>query len=120
MDATKDVIDQLAKVYWITDPEQKAKTIKDFLAGPYPQFLNALNQRLVESGQYQHLAGDKISSADFLFSGLIFTLIYNDQKAADWDILRVIFEKYEALAKYAENMKVLFKDYLETRPKCAR
>ena len=78
MDATKDVIDVVAKLYWATDLELKQKMTKDFISGPYPQFLSAINKRLETSGQDNYLVGDKLSSADFLLSGVIFTLIYND------------------------------------------
>ena len=78
MDATKDIIDAIAKVYRANDAELKEKMKKDIISGPYPQFLAALNKRLETSGQYQFLVGDKLSSADFLLSAFIFTLIYND------------------------------------------
>ena len=78
MDATKDVIDVIAKLYWVTDPDLKQKMKKDFISGQYPLFLTAISKRLETSGQHQFLVGDKLSSADFLLSALIFTLIYND------------------------------------------
>ena len=120
MDATKDAIDVIAKLYWVKDAELKEKMTKDFISGPYPQFLAALNKRLETSGQHQFLVGDKLSTADFLLSAFIFTLIYNELKAAEWDFLTEIFEKYEHLVRYAEHKKELFKDYLETRVKCPR
>ena len=78
MDATKDIIDVIAKLYWVADPDLKQKMTKDFISGPYPLFLASINKRLETSGQHQFLVGEKLSSADFLLSGVIFTLIYND------------------------------------------
>ena len=90
----KDALDVIAKLYWVKDAELKEKMTKDFISGQYPLFLAALNKRLEKSGQHQFLVGEKLSSADFLLSAFIFTLIYNDQKAAEWDFLTEIFEKY--------------------------
>ncbi len=50
------------------------------------------------------------------------SVVYNDlrEKVGDVDHLKVIFEKFEPLVKYAETIKAEFAGYLETRPKCAR
>ena len=77
VDATKDIVDLLAKIVWEADPEKKANMIKDLLTKPYPIFLQALNKRAETSGS-QYLVGDKITTADFMFSSLIFIVIYND------------------------------------------
>jgi hypothetical protein len=50
------------------------------------------------------------------------SVVYHElrEKVGDVDPLRVIFEKFEPLVKYAETIKAEFGEYLETRPKSAK
>ena len=105
-------------MYWIVDPDVKKQAMQDFLEGPYPIFLRALDKRL-ESRKFI-TCNDKLSCADFLLAGVIYTVIYNEHKAPDWDVLRIILEKHQNVKRYAQTMKEELGDYLETRPKCPR
>lgn len=89
----------------------------EFLPYYYPIFLKGMSARLEESfskgGKF--LVGDKFTTADFLFTFIIFTLIFNDQAIEMVSGLKAPFEQYPALLKYAENAKAENASYLETR-----
>lgn len=94
--------------------------MKDFLSGAFPILLTALTKRLDQGGHYKALVGDKLTTADFLFASIFFSVIHNDQRVPETEIIRQVYFKFESVEKYAQNLKAELGEYLEQRPKRAR
>ncbi|CDW88198.1 glutathione s-transferase [Stylonychia lemnae] len=116
LDAFNDLMHPFALARWEKDEEKKKEILANWLANTFPKFLTAFEKRLESQGHSKFLVGEKLTIADFSFSSLISVIVYNELSETS-ATLRETYETFPRLKEYAHNMKEIFNDYLESRPK---
>ncbi|CDW72614.1 glutathione s-pi 1 [Stylonychia lemnae] len=116
LDAFGDMTQGLIASKWETNPERKKQIISDWLINVYPRFLAAFEKRLESQGDSKFLVGNSLTIADFAFTSMIYSMMCNELSEA-YGFLNGPFIAHPKLNAYAANMKELFNDYLESRPK---
>ena len=78
IDALGDLLNELIKIRWETDPEKQKAFLMDFSSGYLPKWLAAIEKRKASNPNPNFLVGESATIADFAFAGMIFTAFYNE------------------------------------------
>ena len=118
LDALGDMTQGMVAARWEQNEEKKKEIFTNWITTTYPKFLAAFEKRLEAQGHNKFIAGDSLTIADFTWTAMLFSTVYNEQ-FEHAGVFKGIFEQHPLLKGYAENMKAHFNDYLESRPKRA-
>ena len=116
IDAVGDFMINLIRIVYATEESKKKESMDEFLAGFYPLWLNAMENRLKKNESPHFFVGKELTIADLQIVHLISSHIYSGKPYAP--AFKELFDKHPALAEYAEyNLNNTFKEYIEKRPK---
>jgi glutathione S-transferase len=114
IDACEDYLNNYFKFQFEKD-EEKKKALWDNFTKFLPNWLTAIEKRLLANESQNYLVGSKATIADFALALIGFNCLLNEANPSYAETLPFI-EKHETLKAYATHWKGELGDYLAARP----
>ena len=116
LDGLNDFTSLLGRTYNDPDEEKKQANLKKVFSEDLPKFLSVIEKRLTSNSNPHFLAGDSLTTADFGFAAVLFSLFHNEHNPFSAQVLPIL-DSFPKVKAYALNLKdVVLKDYLAQRP----
>ena len=116
IEGIQDLMNPLIIIKRETDKEQQMKLFMSYFGTTLPTILRALDKRVGGNSNPNYAVGDKLTTADFVFCSIIFSIFYNEK--FEFAVhFKASFENFANLKTYAGyHSENTFKEYLATRP----
>ena len=118
MDSIDDVAPLFFKVRSEKDPEALKKAKQELYGEVYPRWCDAIEKRLQNNVTQKFLVGSKLTIADCSFAGRYLGMVGNSLSPFREDVEK-LFNERKAIKTWGDNMEEIFKEYLQSRPKCS-
>ncbi len=114
IDAVEDYLNAYFRFHFEQNEEKKKQAHERFLAF-LPNWLEAIEKRIIKNESQNYIVGSKMTIADFALGALGFALLLNEANPHYKETEPFIL-KHEVLKAYAGHLKEELKEHLEKRP----